>query len=292
MIRTSGEYRISNFLLWEIAYSELVFTDVLWPDFRREHLFDAVREYQDRERRFGGVDRVVGRAEVLYRDQGIVLRTYKLGEADRIVVLCTQRPRQGPGRRQGRAQDQEQVRVAPRADEPHRRCSSTRDASSTSSPRPSRSTTSGPSATTSTASPGRRRCSRRSTRCRRRARSTRGSTRCCSAALRALDADNSPLVVPAFFWKLLSLEGYHPILDRCAECGSDGPARGVRPRVRGPAVRQRPAGHPDHPGGGRPAAAHPRRSARRRAAASPSRRPRTRSTTWPPGRSSTTSSAG
>ena len=56
MIRTSGEYRISNYLLWEIAYSELVFTDVLWPDFRREHLFDAVREYQDRERRFGGVD--------------------------------------------------------------------------------------------------------------------------------------------------------------------------------------------------------------------------------------------
>ena len=56
MIRTSGEYRISNFLLWEIAYSELVFTEVLWPDFRREHLFDAVREFQARERRFGGVD--------------------------------------------------------------------------------------------------------------------------------------------------------------------------------------------------------------------------------------------
>jgi undecaprenyl diphosphate synthase len=56
MVRTSGEFRISNFLLWEIAYSELVFTDVLWPDFRREHLFDAVREYQERERRFGGVD--------------------------------------------------------------------------------------------------------------------------------------------------------------------------------------------------------------------------------------------
>jgi undecaprenyl diphosphate synthase len=55
MIRTSGEYRISNFLLWELAYSELIFTDVLWPDFRREHLFDAVREYQGRERRFGGV---------------------------------------------------------------------------------------------------------------------------------------------------------------------------------------------------------------------------------------------
>ena len=55
MIRTSGEYRISNFLLWELAYSELVFTDVLWPDFRREHLFDAVREYQARDRRFGGL---------------------------------------------------------------------------------------------------------------------------------------------------------------------------------------------------------------------------------------------
>jgi len=41
--------------LWELAYSELVFTEVLWPDFRREHLFDAVREYQARERRFGGV---------------------------------------------------------------------------------------------------------------------------------------------------------------------------------------------------------------------------------------------
>jgi undecaprenyl diphosphate synthase len=56
MIRTSGEYRISNYLLWEIAYSELVFTDVLWPDFRRENLFDAVREYQSRDRRFGGIE--------------------------------------------------------------------------------------------------------------------------------------------------------------------------------------------------------------------------------------------
>ncbi len=55
MIRTSGEYRISNYLLWELAYSELVFTDTLWPDFRREHLFAAVREYQSRKRRFGGL---------------------------------------------------------------------------------------------------------------------------------------------------------------------------------------------------------------------------------------------
>jgi undecaprenyl diphosphate synthase len=56
VVRTSGEFRISNFLLWELAYSELVFTDVLWPDFRRQDLFDAIREFQRRDRRFGGVD--------------------------------------------------------------------------------------------------------------------------------------------------------------------------------------------------------------------------------------------
>ena len=56
VIRTSGEHRISNFLLWELAYSELVFTEVLWPDFRREDLFEAVREFQRRERRFGGLE--------------------------------------------------------------------------------------------------------------------------------------------------------------------------------------------------------------------------------------------
>ncbi len=56
VIRTSGEYRMSNFLLWELAYSEFVFSDVLWPDFRREHLFGAIEEFQHRERRFGGVE--------------------------------------------------------------------------------------------------------------------------------------------------------------------------------------------------------------------------------------------
>jgi undecaprenyl diphosphate synthase len=55
MVRTSGEFRLSNFLLWRIAYGELVFTDTLWPDFRRQHLADAVREFQRRERRFGQV---------------------------------------------------------------------------------------------------------------------------------------------------------------------------------------------------------------------------------------------
>ena len=53
LIRTSGERRISNFLLWEIAYSELYFTDTLWPDFRKKHLTQAIIEYQNRERRFG-----------------------------------------------------------------------------------------------------------------------------------------------------------------------------------------------------------------------------------------------
>ena len=53
LIRTSGEYRISNFLLWQIAYSELCFTDTLWPDFRRADLYKAILNYQSRERRFG-----------------------------------------------------------------------------------------------------------------------------------------------------------------------------------------------------------------------------------------------
>ncbi|HAX97010.1 MAG TPA: isoprenyl transferase [Prolixibacteraceae bacterium] len=53
LIRTSGEYRLSNFLLWQIAYSELYFTETLWPDFRKENLFEAIIDYQNRERRFG-----------------------------------------------------------------------------------------------------------------------------------------------------------------------------------------------------------------------------------------------
>jgi undecaprenyl diphosphate synthase len=55
LIRTSGESRVSNFLLWQIAYTEFHITDVLWPDFRRLHLFEAVLDYQRRERRFGGL---------------------------------------------------------------------------------------------------------------------------------------------------------------------------------------------------------------------------------------------
>jgi undecaprenyl diphosphate synthase len=53
LIRTSGEQRISNFLLWQIAYAELYFTKILWPDFTKQHLYEAIIEYQKRERRFG-----------------------------------------------------------------------------------------------------------------------------------------------------------------------------------------------------------------------------------------------
>lgn len=55
MIRTSGEHRISNFLLWQLAYAEFHFTPTLWPDFKKKSFFDAVRDFQNRERRFGGL---------------------------------------------------------------------------------------------------------------------------------------------------------------------------------------------------------------------------------------------
>jgi undecaprenyl diphosphate synthase len=62
LVRTSGELRVSNFLLWQIAYAEIYVTPVLWPDFRRRHLLEAVLEYQKRDRRFGGV-RPAGRGD-------------------------------------------------------------------------------------------------------------------------------------------------------------------------------------------------------------------------------------
>jgi undecaprenyl diphosphate synthase len=67
IIRTSGEYRISNFLLWQSAYSEFVFTPTLWPDFGPEDLHDAVREYCRRDRRFGGVSNDGTARQVLAR---------------------------------------------------------------------------------------------------------------------------------------------------------------------------------------------------------------------------------
>ncbi len=55
MIRTSGEMRLSNFLLWQLAYAEIVFTPTLWPDFGRDEFIDILARYQSRERRFGGL---------------------------------------------------------------------------------------------------------------------------------------------------------------------------------------------------------------------------------------------
>jgi undecaprenyl diphosphate synthase len=55
LIRTSGELRISNFMLWQLAYSELFFTNVYWPDFSENHFYEAIYEYQRRARRYGGV---------------------------------------------------------------------------------------------------------------------------------------------------------------------------------------------------------------------------------------------
>ena len=55
LIRTSGELRVSNFLLWQIAYAEIWVTDTLWPDFRCRHLLEAILDYQKRDRRYGGI---------------------------------------------------------------------------------------------------------------------------------------------------------------------------------------------------------------------------------------------
>jgi len=64
MIRTSGEYRISNFLLYQLAYAELYFTDVRWPEFRKKNLYEAILDYQGRERRFGKTsEQVTNKAE-------------------------------------------------------------------------------------------------------------------------------------------------------------------------------------------------------------------------------------
>ncbi len=67
LIRTSGELRVSNFLLWQIAYAEIWVTETLWPDFRRAHLFQAILDYQRRERRYGGLNRSETKDPVVVR---------------------------------------------------------------------------------------------------------------------------------------------------------------------------------------------------------------------------------
>ena len=67
MIRTSGEYRISNFLLYQLAYTELYFTDTRWPDFRKNNLYEAIIDYQNRERRFGKTGEQVKKEDIITR---------------------------------------------------------------------------------------------------------------------------------------------------------------------------------------------------------------------------------
>ncbi len=66
LIRTSGEFRVSNFLLWQIAYTEFYISDVYWPDFKRKHLYEAIKSYQTRERRFGRVSE-----QLIKNDKGL-----------------------------------------------------------------------------------------------------------------------------------------------------------------------------------------------------------------------------
>ena len=120
MIRTSGDYRISNFLLWELAYTELLFTDTPWPEFGREELFSAIADYQERERALRWGRRGERCLMALYRDRAVVLRSWKLGEADRIVSLHTHDHGKVRGVAKGGAAHQVEVRCPPRAVEPRR----------------------------------------------------------------------------------------------------------------------------------------------------------------------------
>ncbi len=79
LIRTSGEFRISNFLLWQMAYTELYFTDVLWPDFRKKNFYEAIISFQHRERRFG-------------RTAGQLSRSIKSGLAVKSINYLSRRP--------------------------------------------------------------------------------------------------------------------------------------------------------------------------------------------------------
>ena len=241
MVRTSGEYRISNYLLWESAYSELVFTDVLWPDFRRAAPLRRVAEFQRRDRRFGAVDATdlnecpgaygtratlrrgggnyTGVIAVLYRDQGVVLRTIKLGEADRIVTIFTQGHgkvravakgvRKTSSRFGARLEPASHVALqcyrGPRA----RRRHPGRDHRV--EPRPC--------ARSYGCSPTRCRCSRPSTRWRRSASRTPRST-ACSRARCARSASAAPARHHRVLLEAARLEGFHPMLDGCARCGA------------------------------------------------------------------------
>ena len=286
MIRTSGEYRISNFLLWEIAYSELVFTDVLWPDFRREHLFDAVREYQDRERRFGGVDGGLERAGCCYRDDGHRAAHLQAGRGrPHRRASCTGGHGKVRAVAKGVRKTKSKFGVAPRADEPRRPAALRgprarhRHPGRVDRPLPG--------------DPRRPRPHRPGVGHARGGRPAGAGARGEPAALPdaargAPDARRRRTArwcVPAFFWKLLALEGYRPDASTGASSAArEDDARGLRPRVAAACCARRAAGA---------RRCRPRRSSCCSGSSavgsaprwtSPSRRPPTRSTTWPPGR--------
>ena len=119
LIRTSGEHRISNFLLWQVAYAELYLTPVLWPDFRRRHLLDAVLAYQKRERRYGVLSRALAEARaelavLLERLQPLVLHGPEVGRHPAIPGLARWQHRDpGSTRPRARARDPGPDRKAP-----------------------------------------------------------------------------------------------------------------------------------------------------------------------------------
>ena len=264
LVRTSGEFRISNYLLWETASpssssptscgptsvprtssprspSTNAATAASAPSdpeksqtvgrktcawctnaakcWEENGLVGPVRAQLLGEFRvwLGGWGNYTAVMPGLYRDEGVVLRTIKLGEADRIVTVLTQGHGKVRACRQGRPQDVEPVRGAARADD--RVALRVLPARSTSSPRPRRSRRTVGCGSSTRCSRTRSRCSKRSTASRRSTSRTRRSTRMLTGASVPLGELQNPVVTSAFFWKLLSLEGIHPMLDGCARCG-------------------------------------------------------------------------
>ena len=230
LVRTSGEYRISNFLLWELAYTELVFTDVLWPDFRREHLFEAVarvpapRPPLRRRRRESTVVELDCARDRLYRDQGVVLRTTSWARptassrsSPRATARCGRWPRACARPRAGSAPGSSRRATS--------RCSATRAASSTSSPRPRRSTATGRCARTTAASRTRSPMLEAVDQVAQEREPNPALYRMLVGALRTLADRRHPAGRRRVLLEAALARGLPPLLDGCARCG-DGPTDG------------------------------------------------------------------
>ena len=224
-IRTSGEYRISNFLLWELAYSELVFTDVLWPDFRREHLVDAIARVPGAATAASAAStrRLRAMARGLYRDHGHRAAHLQAGRGrpHRRAAHRAATARCGPS---PRACARPRAASAPGSSRiSHVACSSTRAASSTSSPRPRRiDHFRAAPRRPRPAAPGRSPCSRRSTSSPRSARPNPRLYQMLLGALRTLAARDAPAAScrrsSGSCWPL---EGFRPGARRAASrCGA------------------------------------------------------------------------